>query len=485
MAPPPKKKTKTADPGPESLSSRLASLNKQNSSLGAPAAIDIDRWIDKTEGLIRPGTFLINITNDDGTTYPKAPVTPVVSRQTDLAKRKRTASEGLGSLRNTKPASSRLPSKLPKSSSGGAAATRSNEAARSTAIVNASLNHLQQRPRYTKDSKPGKDVIFRPKYQPKVTDFDWELFDIYPDKDLDLARAAAALPKNVLLSDFWVHQKYVHNLNGRYDNHKADFTRQHDPRMDRVSYGRSAKVWDKGLGKYRFAVDAKVQLHGNEGREQGLNRKSEVGDGMGQVCDVQEDIVPDGQIVLPPTSKSAPWWTGRTKAQAAKTTGQKGDDAEEEEILITAGPLRIKSAKSGIEASEQAMLGQLQNADRKYTDAAKLLHTFSTVHIYHQDAVQYIVDEMERLTVGGAAVKSEDARKMGDSIIAMYEEQRSKIEEAKTTFMSRYPKSSRLFFHVRKEDGTVGPSTRFTTWADHSFEDGKHLLEEGDVFEEE
>lgn len=375
-------------------------------------------------------------------------------------------------------------SKIPVASDGGAAARRSSEAAKSTAIVDPSLNHLQQRPRYTKDSKPGKDVCFKSKSQPKVTDFDWELFDIYPDKDLDLARAAAALPKNVLLSDFWVHQKYVHNLNGRYDNYKADFTRQHDPRMDRVSYGRSAKVWDKGLGKYRFAVDAKVQLHGNEGREQGLRCKSEVGDGMGQVCDVQEDLVLDSQIVLPPTSKSEPWWKGKTKAQAAKTTGQKGDGAQEEGILIEAGPLRRKSAKSGIEASGQAILGQLQNADRKYTDAAKLLHTFSTVQVYHQDAVQSIVDEVESLTVG-AAVNSEDVKNMGDSISVMYEEQRSQIEEAKTNYTSRYPKSSRLFAHVRKEDGSVGPITKSTTWCEHEFDDGKKLLEEGDVLEEE
>lgn len=168
---------------------------------------------------------------------------------------------------------------------------------KSSAVVDASLNHLQQRPRFTRDSQSGQDVFFKSKRQPKVTESDWELFDIYPDGDLDLQGAAAVLPKNVPLSDaqaysgldrefaipkskkdgktsatdsrdsatsshrstgqlekthvssskadFWVHQKYVHNLNDRYNHHKVDFTKQNDPRFDRVPCGTSAKVWDK------------------------------------------------------------------------------------------------------------------------------------------------------------------------------------------------------------------------------------------------
>ena len=61
--------------------------------------------------------------------------------------------------------------------------------------------------------------------QSKLTEFDWELFDLYQEKDLSLKEAAAAIPKNVLPSDFWVHRKYAHNLSSRYENNKANFTR--------------------------------------------------------------------------------------------------------------------------------------------------------------------------------------------------------------------------------------------------------------------
>ena len=101
---------------------------------------------------------------------------------------------------------------------------------------------MSQRRAFTKDSKLGKDVKVLPRHIPKVTDFDWELFDIYPAKDVDLKEAAAAIPKNVLLSDFWAYQMYHFEVQDRNAKHPTDFTKHGDPRLDnRVPCGRAAK----------------------------------------------------------------------------------------------------------------------------------------------------------------------------------------------------------------------------------------------------
>ncbi len=199
-------------------------------------------------------------------------------------------------------------------------------------------------------------MTFTSGQQPKVTDFDWELFDLYPENDEALKAAAAALPRKVLLSDFWVHHKYEHNLQHRYEHHKADFTKSNDPRLERTARGRAAKSYDKGLKMYRFVVDAKYQLHGEEGRNQGLRTRSEVDDGLGERCSSQEDVVPGSKVVLPPANKSDPWWKGLTKAEAAagakaeKTKASKGgkkavaqdDDDDDEDVVTGLQPLQIK-----------------------------------------------------------------------------------------------------------------------------------------------
>ena len=147
------------------------------------------------------------------------------------------------------------------------------------AVVNAALTHMLQQPRFTSRSQPSQDVATKPRRSPKVTDLDWEFFDIYPDEGIDVKEAAKALPKNVLLSDWWVHQLYHYEIEDRHINHKADFTMQGDPRLDRMSFGRAAKGWDVTLKSYRLAVDAKTELHGDEGQSQGLVAKSLASDG--------------------------------------------------------------------------------------------------------------------------------------------------------------------------------------------------------------
>ena len=55
--------------------------------------------------------------------------------------------------------------------------------------------------------------------------------------------------------------------------------------------------------RQRFAVDAKTQLHGDEGRSQGMAVRNPIDDGTGDVCIVQENAVPDSMIILPPTGR--------------------------------------------------------------------------------------------------------------------------------------------------------------------------------------
>lgn len=43
---------------------------------------------------------------------------------------------------------------------------------------------------------------------PKATDFSSEIFDLYPEVDVDIREAAKALPNIVFLSDWWVDQLY-------------------------------------------------------------------------------------------------------------------------------------------------------------------------------------------------------------------------------------------------------------------------------------
>lgn len=109
-----------------------------------------------------------------------------------------------------------------------------------------------------------------------------------------------------------------------------------------------------------------------------------------------------------------------------------------------------------------ARSAQLQDADRKYTDAEKFLPSFSTGHVYHRDAIQNIIDEVEKLTLG-PSVNSNDLRTLQDSISAAFEQNQSRIETAKTSFISRHPKSARFSARGRKEDGSVGHTTKFTT----------------------
>ena len=41
-----------------------------------------------------------------------------------------------------------------------------------------------------------------------------------------------------------------------------------------------------------------------------------------------------------------------------------------------------------------------------------------------------------------------------------------------------------MFAHVRNKDGGgLRLSAKFRTWCEHEFEDGKHLVEETDVFD--
>ncbi len=142
---------------------------------------------------------------------------------------KSTKSQGSEAVILKVRSSSRLVIKPPPAS-----ATGSDHDKKSTAVSISASDCLRQRPLLYRNSKPGRDIEFKRGHQPKPTDFDSELFDLYQYEDLSLKEATAAIPKNVLPSDFWFHQKYAHNLSSRYENKKADFARQHDPRMDRV-----------------------------------------------------------------------------------------------------------------------------------------------------------------------------------------------------------------------------------------------------------
>ncbi|CAF9926060.1 hypothetical protein IMSHALPRED_006858 [Imshaugia aleurites] len=178
-------------------------------------------------------------------------------------RRKRTESSGTAS--NVSPRQTRSVAKTTEVEVAGASPTVNP-------VVNPALAHMSQRRAFTKDSKLGKDVKVLPRHIPKVTDFDWELFDIYPAKDVDLKEAAAAIPKNVLLSDFWAYQMYHFEVQDRNAKHPTDFTKHVDYRS----------------GAMRLGPD--------------LN--------------YTDDEVDDAGVVLSPTIKSLPWWKGAIKAQA-------------------------------------------------------------------------------------------------------------------------------------------------------------------------
>ena len=273
------------------------------------------------------------------------------------------------------------------------------------------IEYIQQRPLFSRTSRSGKDVGFTSGQQPKVADFDWELFDLYPENDSDLKKAAAALPRNVFLSDFWIHQKYDHNMQNRYANHKADFTKANDPRLDRVACGRAAKVYDKGLKMFCFAVDAKYQLHGEEGRSQGLRTRSDVDDGPGEQCDSQADVVPDSKVVLPPAKKSDPWWMGLTRAEAAgaksekikasqagKNVAPQDDDDDDEDDITGLQPLQMKKEEPAARGERDSEVwNQLNRADRKFTDAAILINGLDVGHLSNRDGLQSLVHALEEL----------------------------------------------------------------------------------------
>ncbi len=268
------------------------------------------------------------------TTSSPAPATPS-SGGTGGNKRQREDSPGSDAAAEKKVRSSSRLNRQPP----GSAASSSKD--KGKAGSNSMTDYVQRRPLFSRTSRPGKDVAFTSGQQPKVTEFDWELFDLYPENDKALMAVAAALPRNFLLSDFWVHQKYEHNLQNRYEHHKADFTKSNDPRLERIACGRAAKLYDKDHKMFRFVVDAKYQLHGEEGRSQGLRTRSEVDDGPGERCSSQEDVVPDSKVVLPPANKSDAWWMGLTRAGAKseKTKASKGgkkvepQDYDDEDVV--------------------------------------------------------------------------------------------------------------------------------------------------------
>lgn len=130
------------------------------------------------------------------------------------------------------------------------------------------------------------------------------------------------------------------------------------------------------------------------------------------------------------------------------------------------------------------LLNQLQQADRKFTDAAILINSLDAGHVSNRDGLQGLLDALGELDKK-SSVKPGDITPLRDSIIAKFEENRTQIEEAKETFTTHYPKSQRMFSHSKNEDGSVRPSRRFATWRGHEFDDGGNLLEEDDVFERE
>ncbi len=102
----------------------------------------------------------------------------------------------------------------------------------------------------------------------------------------------------------------------------------------------------------------------------------------------------------------------------------------------------------------------------------------------NRDGLQDLLGALGKLS-NKSSVKLEDITALSESVVAKSEENQTRIEVAKETFTTPYPKSRHMFDHGRKEDGSARLSRRFTTWRDHEFGDGGNLLEEGGSFERE
>lgn len=71
------------------------------------------------------------------------------------------------------------------------------------------------------------------------------------------------------------------------------------------------------------------------------------------------------------------------------------------------------------------------------------------------------------------------------NMISQVAENTPRLDNEKIAFTSPQPNSKCMFGHTKNLDGSLRPSKAFAAWCDHEHDDGKHLLEEGDVVGEE
>lgn len=166
---------------------------------------------------------------------------------------------------------------------------------------------------------------------------------------------------------------------------------------------------------------------------------------------------------------------------ASRLPSGKGKEPESKKVLSKVAHLRMKRNQT------TAPLSDLERADRKYTDAAMLINTLYAGHALLTSSLQKMIEDAQALSEcedGMLQATAADIQRMQETISTDHRKVVEQIQSAEQAFVSRYPKSNRLFLADIGEK-TVQPSQELKAWSERGFDQGRGMLEEGDRFEEE
>lgn len=99
-------------------------------------------------------------------------------------------------------------------------------------------------------------------------------------------------------------------------------------------------------------------------------------------------------------------------------------------------------------------------------DAGRLTNSLYTAHAHHQNTLNHMIEEVEKLTTN-ASVKSADLKKLQSSVVSKYEKNRKQTERGRKAFVARYPKSigSLDVFEARRRTASNLQQTAKIGWS--------------------
>jgi len=145
----------------------------------------------------------------------------------------------------------------------------------------------------------GTPIVTASGTNPAESQFEnWPLVNSFPEKtDWNVKVLSDYPPANTCLPDWW-RVKAIDNHNEPGKNYKYDFNGRGKVRSRNRPTGRAAKAAHPDTKQLHFEIRDGRKYHGDEGAQHGLIVKQKVRDGLGDLCPIQEDYIPDDAEVL-------------------------------------------------------------------------------------------------------------------------------------------------------------------------------------------